>query len=37
VDSPRNTVRLIGQIAGITLVVEALGAIVLTFGFVRGA
>ena len=36
VDSPRNTVRLIGQIAGITLVVEALGAVVLTFGFVRG-
>jgi trk system potassium uptake protein TrkH len=36
VDSPRNTWRLLGQIAGITLVVEALGAAVLAFGFVRG-
>jgi trk system potassium uptake protein TrkH len=36
IDSPRNTVRLIGQIAGITLLVEALGAMVLAFGFIRG-
>jgi trk system potassium uptake protein TrkH len=36
VDAPRNTLRLIGQIAGITLLVEALGAIVLAVGFVRG-
>ena len=36
IDSPRNTGSLIGQIAGITLLVEALGAIVLAFGFIRG-
>ena len=36
VDSPRNTLRLIGQIAGITLLVEALGALVLAVGFIRG-
>lgn len=36
VDSPRNTLRLIGQIAAITLVVEATGAIVLAFGFMGG-
>jgi trk/ktr system potassium uptake protein len=36
IDSPRNTGRLIGQIAGITLLVEALGAVVLAFGFIRG-
>jgi trk system potassium uptake protein len=36
VDSPRNTFRLLGQIAGITLLVEALGAVVLAVGFVRG-
>jgi trk system potassium uptake protein TrkH len=36
VDSPRNTLRLIGQIAWITLLVEALGAIVLVVGFIRG-
>lgn len=36
VDSPRNTFRLLGQIAGITLIVEALGAVVLAVGFVRG-
>ena len=35
VDSPRNTSRLLGQIAGITLLVEALGAMVLAFGFIR--
>ena len=35
-DSPRNTLRLVGQIAGITLLVEALGAMVLAVGFVRG-
>ncbi|MDQ3913641.1 MAG: hypothetical protein M3305_18095 [Actinomycetota bacterium] len=36
IDSPRNTVRLISQIAGITLVVEGLGAAVLAFGFIVG-
>lgn len=36
IDSPRNTMRLISQIAGITLVVEGLGAAVLAFGFIRG-
>jgi len=36
IDSPRNTGRLIGQIAGITLLVEAFGAVVLAFGFIRG-
>ena len=36
VDSPRNTFRLLGQIAGITLLVEALGAVVLAVGFTRG-
>jgi trk system potassium uptake protein len=36
IDSPRNTFRLIGQIAGITLLVEALGTVVLAFGFIRG-
>jgi trk system potassium uptake protein TrkH len=36
VASPRNTLRLIGQIAGITFLVEALGTIVLAVGFVRG-
>jgi trk system potassium uptake protein len=36
IDSPRNTVRLVGQIAGITLLVEALGAVVLAFGFIKG-
>jgi trk system potassium uptake protein TrkH len=36
VDAPRNTLRLIGQIAGITFLVELLGAIVLAFGFIRG-
>ena len=36
VDAPRNTLRLIGQIAGLTLLVEALGAVVLAFGFIRG-
>jgi trk system potassium uptake protein TrkH len=35
IDSPRNTLRLIGQIAGITLLVEALGAMILAFGFIR--
>ncbi len=35
VDSPRNTLRLIGQIAGITLLVEAVGAMVLAVGFIR--
>ena len=35
VDSPRNTSRLLGQIAGITLLVEALGAMVLALGFIR--
>lgn len=36
VDSPRNTVRLVGQIAGITLLVESVGAVVLSYGFVAG-
>ena len=36
IDSPRNTLRLVGQIAGITLLVEALGAAVLAAGFIRG-
>ncbi len=36
VDSPRNTLRLIGQIAGITLLVEALGAVVLAVSFTKG-
>jgi trk system potassium uptake protein TrkH len=36
VDSPRNTFRLLGQIAGITLLVEALGAVVLAVVFIRG-
>jgi trk system potassium uptake protein len=34
-DSPRNIFRLLGQIAAITFVVEALGAAILAFGFVR--
>ncbi len=34
-DSPRNIFRLLGQIAAITFVVEALGAAVLAVGFVR--
>ena len=33
-DSPRNVFRLIGQIAGITLLVEAAGAMVLAAGFI---
>jgi trk system potassium uptake protein len=33
-DSPRNVFRLIGQIAGITLLVEAAGAVVLAAGFI---
>ncbi len=36
VDAPRNTLRLIGQIAGITFLIELLGAIVLAVGFIRG-
>jgi trk system potassium uptake protein TrkH len=36
VDAPRNTLRLIGQIARITLLVELLGAMVLAVGFIRG-
>lgn len=36
VDSPRNTVRLVGQIAGITLLVEVAGAAVLSYGFFVG-
>ncbi len=36
IDSPHNTSRLLGQIAGITFAVEALGAIVLAFGFTKG-
>jgi trk system potassium uptake protein len=36
IDSPRNTLRLVGQIAGITLLVELLGAILLGLGFARG-
>lgn len=35
-DSPRNTVRLVGQIAGITLLVEVAGAVVLSAGFISG-
>jgi trk system potassium uptake protein len=34
-DSPRNIFRLIGQIAGITLLVEAAGAMVLAAGFIK--
>lgn len=34
--SPRNTLRLIGQIAGITFAVELVGAVLLTIGFLRG-
>lgn len=36
VDSPRNTVRLVAQIAGISLLVEVAGAIVLGAGFIGG-
>lgn len=36
VESPRNTLRLVGQIAGITFLVELVGAAALGFGFVRG-
>lgn len=36
VDSPRNTLRLIAQIAGITLLVEVAGLAVLAAGFLRG-
>lgn len=36
IDSPRNTSRLLFQIAGITLLVEAAGAAVLTVSFIRG-
>ncbi len=36
IDSPRNTLRLVGQIAGITLLVELLGAALLSLGFARG-
>lgn len=36
VDSPRNTLRLVGQIAGITLLVEVVGAVVLGIGFAAG-
>lgn len=35
VDSPRNTFRLLGQIAGITLLVEVLGAVILAVAFAR--
>ena len=35
VDSPRNTFRLLGQIAVITLLVEVLGAVVLAIAFAR--
>ena len=35
VDSPRNTFRLLGQIAVITLLVEVLGAVVLVVAFAR--
>jgi trk system potassium uptake protein TrkH len=35
VDSPRNTFRLLGQIAVITLLVEVLGAVVLAVAFAR--
>lgn len=34
--SPRNTLRLILQITGITLLVEGVGAVVLSYGFIRG-
>lgn len=36
IDSPRNTLRLVGQIASITFLVELVGAVFLAFGFVRG-
>lgn len=35
-DSPRNTLRLVGQIAGITLLVEMIGAVILSAGFISG-
>lgn len=35
-DSPRNTARLVAQIAGITLLVEVAGAVVLSAGFISG-
>ncbi len=35
VDSPRNTLRLLGQIVGITFLVEALGATALAISFVH--
>jgi trk system potassium uptake protein len=34
-DSPRNIFRLVGRIAGITLLVEAAGAMVLAAGFIK--
>ncbi len=36
VDSPRNTLRLLGQIAAITFAVELVGAALLSVAFVRG-
>lgn len=35
VGSPRNTLRLILQITGITLLVEVVGAAILSYGFIR--
>ncbi len=35
VDSLRNTLRLLGQIAAITFAVEAVGAVLLSVGFIR--
>ncbi len=36
VGSPRNTLRLILQVTGITLLVEFIGAVALSYGFIRG-
>ncbi len=36
IESPRNTSRLVARIAGITLLVELVGAVVLSFGFIQG-
>ena len=35
VDSPRNTLKLVGQIAAITLLAESAGAVLLSAGFIR--
>jgi trk system potassium uptake protein len=35
IDSPRNTLKLVGQIAAFTLVLELVGAVLLSVGFLR--